>query len=421
MAGRSFVGFGFGAIAAGLFLLEAQRSGSFSRLVIGYRRPEVIRAVRKAGGRVAVNVAGAERIERVTLGPVELLDVNDEGDRGALAAAIAGADELATALSGVGDYRNDTPGSVHRLLARGLALKLERGGPPLLAYAAENHHRAAELLRTAVEGELPTALRHRLAARLQIVDTVIGKMSGVVEDRAQIEEQALIPIAPGLQRAFLVESFDRILIERVRLPGFVPGIAAFEQRADLTPFEEAKLYGHNAAHALLAYLGRVAGLRAIHGARGHPELLAFVRAAFLEESGAALIARHHGADPLFTPAGFRAHVDDLLARMTNRLLNDTVERVGRDPLRKLGWNDRLIGTMRVALAHGIAPRRFALGAAAALEAAGAGDGERGRALLAGAWADAAAADERERVLALIDEARPELARWRPSSPERSST
>ena len=421
-AGRTFVGFGFGAIQAGLFLLEAQRSAAFTRLVVAYRRPEVIAAVRRAGGAVAVNVAHEGHIERVALGPIELFDVNRPDDRAALVAAIAAADELATALSGVGDYAADGPGSVHRLLAQGLARKLARGGPPAILYAAENHIGAAALLLAAVSTELAAPLGERLPAWFQVVGTAISKVSGVVAGGVELERQGLARVAPGLERAFLVEAFNRILIERVRLAGFEPAIAVFEQKPDLRPFQEAKLYGHNAAHALLAYLGRVAGLRAVHEVRDHAELLAFVRGAFVEESGLALIARHRGADPLFTPVGMAASVDDLLARMTNPLLNDSVERVGRDPVRKLGWDDRLIGTMRLALAQGITPHRFALGAAAALDAAGAGARPAGRALLSEAWAAAAVdAAERERVLALIEEARPKLAQWRPRSPERSRT
>ena len=61
---------------------------------------------------------------------------------------------------------------------------------------------------------------------------------------------------------------------------------------------------------------------------------------------------------------------DLMERMVNPWLNDLVARVIRDPRRKLGWNDRLIGTMRLVLDAGIAPRRFAEGAAAALAIVG---------------------------------------------------
>jgi mannitol-1-phosphate 5-dehydrogenase len=97
------------------------------------------------------------------------------------------------------------------------------------------------------------------------------------------------------------------------------------------------------------------------------ELLDFVEAAFLDESGTALCHRHAGTDPLFTPDGWGQYVHDLLERMTNPLLRDRVDRVIRDPARKLGWDDRLIGTMRLAIENNICPRRYALGAAAAVE------------------------------------------------------
>jgi mannitol-1-phosphate 5-dehydrogenase len=97
-----------------------------------------------------------------------------------------------------------------------------------------------------------------------------------------------------------------------------------------------------------------------------PELLAMARAAFLQESGGGLIYKYSGVDPLFTEAGFRSYADDLLVRMVNPFLRDAVDRIIRDPRRKLGWHDRLIGTMNLALDAGITPVRFARGAAAAL-------------------------------------------------------
>ena len=58
---------------------------------------------------------------------------------------------------------------------------------------------------------------------------------------------------------------------------------------------------------------------------------------------------------------------DLLERMTNPFLMDPVERVTRETQRKLEWDDRLIGTIRLALSQGIEPIRFVFGACAALE------------------------------------------------------
>jgi len=79
-----------------------------------------------------------------------------------------------------------------------------------------------------------------------------------------------------------------------------------------------------------------------------------------------LIHRYGGLDPLFTQNGFAAYTDDLLARMVNPWLADTVDRVGRDVQRKLDWDDRLIGALRLGITEGFLPCRYALGAAAAL-------------------------------------------------------
>jgi mannitol-1-phosphate/altronate dehydrogenase len=134
---------------------------------------------------------------------------------------------------------------------------------------------------------------------------------------------------------------------------------------DLLPFEEAKLYGHNAVHALIAYLAELKGCLTIAEAAKHPWIMQTARRAFIEESGAALIRRHARlGDALFTPDGYAQYAEDLLRRMVNPHLCDQVERVGRDHARKLGIEDRLFGTMTLALEAGIEPGQLALGAAA---------------------------------------------------------
>lgn len=45
------------------------------------------------------------------------------------------------------------------------------------------------------------------------------------------------------------------------------------------------------------------------------------------------------------------HTDDLLDRFQNKALGDTIFRVGKDPQRKLGHEDRLIGAMLLAKKH----------------------------------------------------------------------
>ncbi|MHC4158806.1 MAG: mannitol dehydrogenase family protein, partial [Planctomycetota bacterium] len=188
-----------------------------------------------------------------------------------------------------------------------------------------------------------------------------------VTDQAEIEQLKLNPIAPGANRAFLVEQFNRILVTRCTIKGFEPGIEVFIEKEDLLPFEEAKLYGHNAIHALLAYLGLAKGYKKMTELKDDADLMKIASKAFLNESGAALIKKYSALrDELFTEPGYRCYAEDLLERMTNPYLEDTTIRAGRDIVRKLGCNDRIFGTMTLALDYGIEPINMAMGAAAAL-------------------------------------------------------
>ena len=394
-------------------------------MVVGELAPDIVNALRKAGGRFPVNIAHADRIEREEIDGVEIEDPSSESGRRCLVEAIAEAEEIATAVPSVQFYTSPSPGSIHRLLAQGLRRKAAAQGRTAIVYAAENHNHAAQILEASVLGEIPDNERGQVSRRVRFLNTVIGKMSGVVSDPDEIRLQGLATITPGGHRAFLVEVFNRILISKVRFAGagdappFQRGIKVFEEKDDLVPFEEAKLYGHNATHALAAYVGAIRGVERIADLCNHPDILAFLRAAFIRESGEALVRRHAGKDALFTHEGYREYADDLLARMVNPFLHDRVERVGRDPQRKLGWDDRLVGTLRVAIGQGVQPSRFAFGAAAALAALDRNTLETD--VPVATWLDplwqAASPDdkEKENVLELIEEGRDRLRRWRASN------
>lgn len=384
MKPRIFVGFGFGPIQAGLFLFEAWRSGRFDRLVVAEVDTDLVTALRRAGHRYGLNVAHADGIRTWTVDGVECLNPRDEVDRATLIAAIASAGEMATALPSVDTYGGGGPGSPAALIAAGLARKrADPGLPPAVIYAAENHNRAAEILdaRIASCGVRPAD------ARTQCVNTVIGKMSGAVGMDSTPGSRGLAPVTPDSRRAFLVEAFNSILVSRIDRPDIDRGLTMFEEKADLLPFEEAKLYGHNAAHAMLGCLLRLRGAAWMHEARRLPDVLSLVRDAFIEEAGAALVRRHTGLDTLFTPAGFRAYADDLVERMLNPHLADSVERVTRDLRRKLAWDDRFAGTVRLVEAEGLRPRRLLEGVCAAVRVLAAEEQRSPDDLLDQLWSD----------------------------------
>jgi len=369
---RTYVGFGLGAIQSGLFLYEALASENFCRLVVAEIIPDVVRSVRLNNGFLTVNIAYADHIEAVPVGPIKIYDPSVDVDRQKLVEALSYSSEIGTAVPAIRHYSSGGPASLCRILAAGLRAKAKNGGPRAVLYAAENHNHAAEILEELVWEEIPLAEHETVGNRVQFLNTVIGKMSGVITGRSEIESLHLAPMTPGSDRAFLVEAFNRILISRISFPkdplspAFERGIATFIEKDDLLPFEEAKLYGHNATHALAAYMGDMLGIYRMADIPSVPGLFEFLRQAFIEESGQALIHRYNEIDPLLTPQGYAEYADDLLTRMMNPWLTDTTERVGRDVERKLNWEDRLVGTLRLGLSEGVSPRRYALGTAAAL-------------------------------------------------------
>lgn len=400
VSSKTFVGFGFGAIQAGLFLQQAQKSTEFDRLVIAYRRAEIIEDIRKNDGCFELNIAHKNHIEKISIGPIEIYDVNKPAEQRKIIEAIAEASEIATAVSSTTDYLADTSASIHRLLAKGLVQKIDNNKTACVIYTAENDKQAAQKLAEAIKTEISRDQYHNLENKLQILNTVIGKMSITIKDKTIIQKQQLSTISPKTGQAFLVEEFSYILIDKIKLANFKRAIKSFVEKDKLLPFEEAKLHGHNAIHAMAAYLALLMGLKYIKDLDNN--ILNLLQTTFMQEVGAALIKKYNGVDSLFTPEGFENYAENLLERMQNPYLNDSAERVGRDIKRKLGWNDRLIGSMRLCLEQGIEPKCLALGVAAALKTVNKTNDYKN--YLESIWQDDSNSNEAQTIYILLNEA-----------------
>ena len=370
----TFVGIGLGPIQTGIFLAGAARGG-FDRIVIAEVNDALKTAV-NAVHSVTVNIAGTDRVRQETYEGVEVFNPTNPVELEKLISAAADADEVATALPSVKFFTSSAD-----WLRAGFARQPNRRR---FVYTAENNNHAAEALAAAIGRQFPATF---------YLNTVIGKMSGVIPAAERV------PLAPAAAVGHLVEEFNHIYISSC------PGIeerktVSLYVKPDLLPFEEAKLYGHNAVHFLLGMLGKSAGCAFMNELTDHPELLAKGRAAFIDESGAALCRKYATLnDELFTPSGYQSYADGLLTRMTNPFLRDAIDRVTRDPERKLGWDDRVVGTMRLALSQDIEPRHFSEGARLAAPEL-AGSPERLRQKLAELWPKPWNA-EHERLFGLI--------------------
>lgn len=129
---------------------------------------------------------------------------------------------------------------------------------------------------------------------------------------------------------------------------------------------EEKLYILNCGHAICAYLGYKRGYKYIHEAMADEAINRAVVGAMLEAQS-ALQYKHGRA------LHYGGMINEILASFSNAALMDTVARVGRDPVRKLQSDDRLIGPAKLAYRYGIEPTYLIQGCAAALSFAEHGD------------------------------------------------
>lgn len=340
---KTFLGVGLGPIQTSIFLDGAFRGG-LDRLVIADVDAALIHAIRTNGGTIQINIASNHAVTTETISGVEIYNPMVPDDLAKLIEAAALADEVATALPSIAFFKH------LGWMKTGFEKQPERRR---FVYAAENHNHAAEELEKAI-GSFP---------RTHYLNTVIGKMSCIFPAE-ECARRGIPTLTPDADRGHLVEAFNKILIQSCAGIG-ERAVQGLYDKADLLPFEEAKLYGHNAVHFWLGIHAQHKGVQFMHEVADDAELLARARTAFVKESGAALCKKWAGVDELFTPQGFGLYAGDLLVRMINPFLTDRVDRVCRDLERKLSWDDRVIGTMRLVLNQGIQPAVFAEGAALA--------------------------------------------------------
>lgn len=300
---------------------------------------EVVMAARTAAGAQRIRASGGWSVQ-VTgahggrARPVRVADavaVDEDG----LAAAVADADLVCVSV-GVGNVA-----AVAAPLARALAGRRQ----PIDVWVVENADQAP-------------VLRAALDATGQVLPPVgvAGAVASVAVGRGRWSPDGPVP-------CFVGDDVRTLWVDRTALrtaPPALPGVRLTGcYRARLIE----KLYVFNAGHAVCAYLGALRGHACVPDAVEDP-LLRPIVVGCLMESRRAVLAAHPGLDE---GHGMNGAVTEALRRFADRALADPIERVARDPIRKLGPNDRLLGPAQlIRRATGRLPAHFALAIAGAL-------------------------------------------------------
>lgn len=286
-----------------------------------------------------VNVVGEDRVTEMVTGVTAINSTNPS-----LIDLIAQVDIITTAVGP----------TVLKIIAKSLAQGLEKRvnsgeTAPLNIIACENMVRGTTQLKEAVFELLNDDVRAAVEATVGFVDSAVDRIV------PPAEEGETDPLA------VTVETFSEWIVDQTQFKGDIPNIPGMECTDNLMAFVERKLFTLNTGHCITAYLGNLEGHKTIREAIENPSIREEVKKA-MEESGKVLINRYG-----FDPQKHAAYIEKILGRFANPYLIDEVDRVGRQPIRKLGPNDRLVKPLLGTIEYGLANGTLLKGIAAALK------------------------------------------------------
>jgi len=221
--------------------------------------------------------------------------------------------------------------------------RLEKG--PLDIILAENHHSPAQLVRTALGIDDPLLGVIQSQILRSCIEPTEELVSRFGELALRVQDHAELPM-------------DKDAIQNLDLLISIEGVSPkpnFE--LELT----RKVYTYNAINAVISYIGHLKGYELLSEAAQDPHICSLAEQAGMEASTALVAA--HGFD-------FKEQeqwVKRALSKYQDERIVDPIARQCRDPMRKLGLNDRLLGPILLCEEHGLTSEALKVGLAAALQ------------------------------------------------------
>lgn len=290
-------------------------------------------------GRYPVLLAG-ETLETLWVEGVTALPGQDLD---AVAQAVALADLVTTAV-GVNILPYIAPA-----ISQGLVLRLNAEPRNLLhVIACENTIGGSDQLRAHVKAALETS--HEEAA------LAVARFPNAAVDRiVPLQEPGENPLAVQVE-PFYEWIVDASAVEHGALP--LQGVTFVDP---LMPYIERKLFTVNTGHCCAAYLGYLKGKVTIQEAMKDAFIFETVLGV-LEETGAVLTNKYS-----WNQEEHRGYIHKIMSRFQNPQLLDEVVRVGRSPIRKLSFHDRLVAPAVQAFERGLHYKNLAFCMAAATQ------------------------------------------------------
>ena len=227
-------------------------------------------------------------------------------------------------------------------IAKGIIARKDSGiEAPLNIIACENGLMASSRLKEAVYSHLDEAQKTWCVEHVGFPDCSVDRIVPPVRSENPID--------------VAVERFYEWNVEEKAFVGPAPKVEGMNMA-----YIERKLFTLNTGHAITAYLGKMKGCTTITDSIAVPEVYETVHAA-MQQSGEALV-KQFGFDH---EAHFK-YIEKIIGRFRNPYLQDDVNGVGREPMRKLSPDDRLVKPAMTAKSFGLPYDKILLGVGAAL-------------------------------------------------------
>ncbi|PMQ01106.1 MAG: mannitol-1-phosphate 5-dehydrogenase [Dictyoglomus sp. NZ13-RE01] len=241
--------------------------------------------------------------------------------------------------------------AIAHYISMGLKKRFKENRDYLNIFLCENLSSAPEILKNKVLEYLNNDEKKYVEDKVGFVGTTIGRMVAGSGKRYGFEDPLLI----------VAESYDVIPFSLKDIKGKIPNIYGLKPSKDFDFEIKKKLFIHNLGHAVIAYFGYLKNYTYIHEAIKDVDIKNIYDQA-IKEVTLAIFSKYKGLDR----EEFENYISNLEERFKNPLLMDPISRVGRDPIRKLGPEDRIIGSAKFCLSQGIFPENIALTCSAVL-------------------------------------------------------
>lgn len=232
---------------------------------------------------------------------------------------------------------------------KGIEKKAEKGGY-LNFVTCENWKEPARILKEGVEAGIAPEAREYLDNYVGFTESVIMR-SGIEAPKELLKKDPLI---------VNVQNYWHLPVDAARVKGSLPDIKYMEHLTGFAGFLERKFYTYNAANGTTSFVGALLGYKVLAEA-AHDERILKILDGVYQETGKALSMKHG-----ISLEDQMAFAKTSLNKLQDYTIVDSIERNARDPQRKLGKDDRLVGSARMVLSCGIRPENLCTAIACAI-------------------------------------------------------